>query len=199
MKALFSMALLLVVAGMFNPVRAQELTKNEEGNVALGQCYSGCMDIYQGHYEAYNAKLRWIEDWFAAAVQALSQDYIEGYLDHDDYLECDDLRMEIRTMEACNVQCINVNEAYPNSSSSVKARFLTVYNAWKGDAVSAGLWTSYADSPAFGSDAFDTACDLYWYGPEGASAAREGQSAASPVWSSKAEKQRMRRRLFGGE
>ena len=193
--------LCVTAALLLSSPAAAQLTTAQEGNLALGQCYSRCVGIAEDWYKEWNDYFHWLDDYLVQAVQVYTQEYLEDFLDIEDLFLCDDVQTEIQVLEACNVQCINVNEVYPDSTSSVKSRFLTGYNAAVAEAAASGLWTSYADTPAFGTDAFETACQTFWYGDETASQSSiERQSSVGGQQSFvRSERHRVRRRLFGGE
>ena len=162
------------IAALFSaPAWAQSLTKTEAGNIALSQCYTGCMGLIERLASDSGEYMRWLFDTalFAGDSYAISGDEYEVFLETLEPFVCSSLQAEIRLTEACRAGCIDLETIYPNSSTHVRSRFLSVYTPARDEIAATGLWVSYANSPEIGTAQFETACDKFWEDE-----ATEGQS-----------------------
>ncbi len=179
MRAIFY----VVVAVLFSAgtTSAQTINKTEEGNIALSQCYSRCMDIGLQFYNRDRQDFYWLAEQEVAVfgIGGTSDD-VDTLIQILEPLWCLDFQNEMYTLERCQVGCRDLELIYPDSSTFVRSRFMRAYTEWRDQLIEVGLWTSYADSPEYGSPEFDRACDRYWSDTDGESArAREGASSAT--------------------
>ena len=147
---------------------AENLTKRQEGRVAVGQCYATCMDRSQHTALALYARVDRLSDLLISdeyfALTDASQDDVVRL---EETTICALAQDHVRGMDACHVGCVDVEFAYGVSASHARTRFLHVLNAERGALQDVGLWNGHAHSPASGAR-FNAACDRYWENGDGA-------------------------------
>ena len=156
---------------------AQNLSKSEEGRAALGQCYSACMDGAErssiaAHDRYVDLTRLLISDEFFLLTDELQA----SYLNLTTLATCDALQDHVIEMDACVAGCLDLEEVYGVRSSHAKGR---LYHGWRGlrsSMQAAGLWNSWNDYPAYGTDDFQAACDRLVD-----AAAASGEAASLPA------------------
>ena len=141
---------------------AENLTKRQEGRVAVAQCYATCTDRSQRTALALYARVDRMSDLLISdeyfALTDASQDSVVRF---EETAICALAQDHVRGMDACHVGCVDVEFAYGVNTSHARGRFLHVLNAERGALQDVGLWNGHARSPASGPR-FDAACDRYW-------------------------------------
>lgn len=141
---------------------AENLTKSQEGRVAVAQCYATCMERSQRTALALYARVDRLSDLVISdeyfALTDASQDSVARF---EETAICALAQDHVRGMDACHVGCVDVEFAYGVDTSHARGRFLHVLNAERTALQDVGLWNGHARSPASGPR-FDAACDRYW-------------------------------------
>ena len=130
--------ILPVLALMFGPqALAQDaLTKIEEGQMAISQCYS---EYSQRHLEY-------------VSVIVMGEESIgdRGY--------CWAEHGILQSLDTCKAGCTEMESAFGTTTSNARDRFLSVYNGPVGYLEPCGLWKTTGDQLRHGTDAFKDAC-----------------------------------------
>lgn len=151
---------------------AQTLNRAQEGRMAVGQCYSACIDrAHRNSLDAASFASDLIDlvnyELETLDVPASSQiETIEGHL----HLICALAQEHISGMEGCQQGCMDVETAYGVRTSTARTRFVALLNSERKDLADAGLWVNYRRSPTSGRS-FEAACTRYM---ESSSANAEG-------------------------
>lgn len=157
--ALFAscLALASVAAG------AQNLNKAEEGRTAVAQCYARCVDRSERTRLAAYARFDRLTDLLISdeyhALQEESQDTV---IDGEKTYICLLGQDLVRSLDACQAGCADLEEAYGVRSSHARNRFRDLLDRESAVLREVGLWSDYRSSPAGGSAEFDRACRAYW-------------------------------------
>ena len=171
---IFALALATVAA------QAENLTKRQEGRVAIAQCYSACMDRSQRTALALYERVDRLSDLLISdeyfALTAASRDDVVAL---EETSICALAQDHVRGMDACHVGCVDVEMAYGVGLSHARTRFLHTFNAERNALRDVGLWAGHANSPSSGP-LFDNACDRYWDGADSGGAA-QGRVGAVPA------------------
>ena len=157
------------------PVHAQNLTKTEEGNIVLSQCYQDCgapvWEGAQGEIEQDRWFLVLLHD--AAWSGALGTAAFDIYTDRHDDMRCAGLVNAINEMNVCQYKCRDLEAVYTQSTTLSKTRFNAMLSAGVSRLQSAGF-----EGLSYGTDEFSSACQTLLRGSsEGQSRVREGASA----------------------
>ena len=172
MKIPFS---LIFAALLVTPAWAQNLTKIEAGNIALGQCYQNCGEpVWEG------AKGEIEHDkWFVVLLHdaswsgILGTDAFDVLSEWDDEMRCAAVVNAVNEMNFCQLKCRDLERIYPQSSTLSKARFNAGLTAGTTILENAGIV-----GLTYGTDEFSAACQTMLYGStESQSRAREGASS----------------------
>ena len=139
-------------------ISAQNLTKAEEGKVAIANCYAECSR--QAH-----DSVRWTR--FEASFN------LGPYADKERRLRaCIEYQEHIRVMDTCDKSCLDIVEAYGVKTSHARTRFQRSFVYQRAPLQQAGLWVDYKNSPILigdDPDAFALACNRFadivkdWY------------------------------------
>lgn len=158
---------------------AENLTKRQEGRVAIAQCYATCMDRSQRTALALYARVDRLSDLIVSdeyfALNSASRDSVVRF---EETAICALAQDHVRGMDACHVGCVDVEFAYGVNTSHARGRFLHVLNAERGALQDVGLWNGHARAPASGPR-FDAACDRYWESGDGAQAGSPASRVAA--------------------
>ena len=130
--------ILPVLALMFGPqALAQDaLTKIEEGQLAISQCYSECS---QRHLEY-------------VSVIVMGEESI------GDRGNCWAEHGILQSLDTCKAGCTEMESAFGTTTSNARDRFLSIYNDLVGYLEPYGLWKTTGDQLRHGTDAFRDAC-----------------------------------------
>ena len=132
MKILF-LAILLTSS----QTHAQEsLTKEEEGQLAVSQCYSECSARY----------LQLIRHTSLLGETAWGEDH------------CETGPIILDSLNACKAGCADVESAFGTTTSTARERFLSIYNDLVDHYSPSGLWNENGTHPEPGTTEFETAC-----------------------------------------
>ena len=124
---------------------AEELTRQEQGRVAVSQCYAACTD---GWYES------WVEatDKVESVVDIIVSDGF-SYLSYSDQVEiviaarnliCLEINVFVRRIDACRAGCIDVQQSYGEVPRSyIRNRFSRMYTKARDNAQRLGLWNDW--------------------------------------------------------
>ena len=160
-------------------VQAENLTKGQEGRVAIAQCYATCVDRSQRTALALYERVDRLSDLLISdeyfALTAASRKDVVAL---EETAICALAQDHVRGMDACHVGCVDVEMAYGGSPSYARGRFLHTLNAERDALRDVGLWNGHATSPSSGPG-FDNACDRYWGGANSGTAA-QGRIGALP-------------------
>lgn len=158
---------------------AENLTKRQEGRVAIAQCYATCMDRSQRTALALYARVDRLSDLIVSdeyfALNSASRDSVVRF---EETAICALAQDHVRGMDACHVGCVDVEFAYGVNTSHARGRFLHVLNTERGALQDVGLWNGHARAPASGPR-FDAACDRYWESGDGAQAGSPASRVAA--------------------
>ena len=157
------------------PAAAQNLTRAQEGRTAVAGCHAACMDRAQTTSLALYARADrltdlLISDEYHALTEASQNLAVDGEKTYICLLGQD----YVRSLDACQAGCVDLEDAYGVRSSHARNRFRDLLARESAVLREVGLWSGYRNSPAGGSDAFAQACSAYW--DDGAS----GSSSATP-------------------
>ena len=163
--------LVLALAGLFAfQASAQNLTKAEEGRVAIANCYATCMARGERLALAGLARLDRLADLaLNPQFQALTRAGQQVLLDIEEENFCLLAQQNVRNADACQTGCTDLEVAYDFRRSNARERFNQALRDAKADLSDSGLWVNYRNSPDPGTDAFSAACDGY-LSDDGASA-----------------------------
>ena len=143
-----TLALFALVAWGIQSASAQELTKDEQGLVAISQCYSTCMDRAMPIVWALEED----EDRYRTNPETISrQQYTES--------SCENLQYAIHSMDTCQAGCRDLETVYGTIKSYARSRYFFIFNDLRTKLAASGLWTNYRDFPELGTTAFEIACD----------------------------------------
>ena len=177
--ALSTLAILAAMVLTAFPASAQNLSRTQEGRVAVAQCYATCMDRSQRTALALYDRVDRLSDLLISdeyfQLTDASQDAVARL---EETAICALAQDHVRGMDACHVGCVDVEFVYGLNASHARTRFLQVLNAERGALQDVGLWNGHAHSPAAGPR-FDAACDRYWETGEDAQAARPASRVAA--------------------
>ena len=141
---------------------AQNLTKAEEGRVAIASCYANCMARGERMGLAAVARLDRLTDLaLSPQVGALSQSQQAALFEIEEENFCLLAQEHVRNAEACHVGCVDLEVAYDVRSSHARNRFNQALQDDMAALRDAGLWTNYRNSPDPGTAAFSRACQAY--------------------------------------
>lgn len=154
---------------------AENLNKAEEGRAAVASCYASCVDRSERTRLAVYARFDrltdlLISDEYHALTEASQNLAVDGEKTYICLLGQD----YVRSLDACQAGCVDLEDAYGVRSSHARNRFRDLLARESAVLREVGLWSSYRNSPAGGSDAFAQACSAYW--DDGAS----GSASATP-------------------
>ena len=162
---------------------AQNLSRAQEAQATIGQCYAACMNTAQTTGLALYERVDRLSDL------VISDEYFDLTEDSQEHLVrleedaiCGLAQEHVRTLDACSAGCQDLETAYASRQSHARARFRVLYRAETDALRRVGLWRGYADSPAAGGRDFNAACDRYWSeGGDGAAANPVSRLAALPA------------------
>lgn len=182
---LLTVALVAHVRGQEDQTDSPNLTKAEEGRVAISQCYAGCMETAAREAARYGAAVeRLIELRFRiGGFRTLSIANRNRLETSQENAVCLTLQNAIRLIDACRAGCVDLEAVYGVSSSHARNRFRHELNNDKLDKLqraARGLWIDYQNSPDSddpNSEEFDAACRAF-FSP---STASDGSGALSRV------------------
>ena len=154
---------------------AENLNKAEEGRTAVASCYASCVDRSERTRLAVYARFDrltdlLISDEYHALTEASQNLAVDGEKTYICLLGQD----YVRSLDACQAGCVDLEDAYGVRSSHARNRFRDLLARESAVLREVGLWSGYRNSPAGGSDAFAQACGAYWN--DGAS----GSASATP-------------------
>lgn len=139
---------------------AQNLDKQEEGRVAVGQCYAACMD------KALQSALATQENSMRLTELLISDDFFQLTDDsRDEFIRlyrldvCLLVQNHIRGLDACHAGCVDVERAYGVGGTNARSRFYGLLRAERQALQDVGLWQDYRTFPVFGSGGFEDACE----------------------------------------
>ena len=112
------------------------LTKIEEGQLAISQCYSECS---QRHLE-----------YVSVIVMGEESTGHRGY--------CWAEQGILQSLDTCKAGCTEMESAFGTTTSNARDRFLSIYNDLVGYLEPHGLWKTTGDQLRHGTDAFKDAC-----------------------------------------
>ena len=141
-------------------VGAENLSKAEEGRVAVGQCYARCMDkAFQSIAATQKNSTRlnelMISDDFFQLTDDSQDEFIRLYrLD-----VCLLAQNHVRGIDACDAGCVDIETAYDVGGTNARSRFYRLLRDDRLALQDAGLWTDYRTFPVFGSYEFEDACE----------------------------------------
>ena len=179
LRTVLALALAIVPAAAV----AQVLSKSEEAQLAVGQCYSACIArVGQGVLEPFMppgfiAEPPGEGGIFEKGVDGGSPDD-DGDGDHSDSSDsddddwgdviaisntgwCEEVQDQVRLMDGCNAGCMDVEAAYGLTASEARKRFKHIFDEAREPLEATGLWIDYASSPVPGTGAFDAACEAF--------------------------------------
>lgn len=141
-------------------VGAQNLSKEEEGRLVVGQCYAKCMD------KAFQSTATTQEKSTRLTELLISDDFFQLTDDsQDDFIAlyrldvCLLAQNHVRGIDACYAGCVDVERAYGVGGTNARSRFYRLLRDDRLALQDAGLWTDYRTFPVFGSYEFEDACD----------------------------------------
>ena len=138
---------------------AQTLTKEEEGRVAIGQCYRACMTDNLADDRLAVVHLM-DQLWENYRESTLSQEEWSLFVNEFETITCTLLQSRFLEAYTCLWGCRDVEVAYGVKISSARNVFYRAYNRAKSDLQSSGLWvTDDRDYPEVGTPEFTAACD----------------------------------------
>ena len=142
------------------PALAQSnLTRAQEGRMAVGQCYSACTT------DAESAAIDWMELYWDNWHQSSEMTQQEWSLFTTTWFTLGCLTDQSLMVEAyaCRQGCLDMERAYGVGSTSAKTAFNHEYNLLQRLLRPSGLWrNTNRDRPAPNTAAFDRACQRYW-------------------------------------
>ncbi len=175
MKPTMSLSVGLLLCVYVLPVFAQALTKAQEGRMAVGQCYSACVDTASKTSALVLDQLRYL------TTLVLSQDFYilptslqDQVIKEQERTFCLIAQDHIRNMDACHAGCIDVEVVYGVKSSEARNRFHQNFRTELATFKGAGLWIDYR-TPVEGA-AFNSACDRLF-----SSSAQENSKSDKPL------------------
>ena len=163
-RIIILLAAALVATGAY----AQNLTKAQEGRVAVANCYGSCgagpatvfangvalkyLDFQLGGIGV--GEYAELENLTASAIATLTEAYENA--------ACLAIQESAREIDRCRARCVDLERAYDVTSAFARTRFLEEYSNDKLRQDTNGLWVDYRNSPDPGTQAFDTACRSYF-------------------------------------
>ena len=162
--------IIIMLAGtlLATGAHAQNLTKAQEGRVAVANCYGSCgagpatvfeqeitlkyLDVLLGTFGV--GEYAELENQTASTRAALIEAY-EG-------AACVAVQESAREIDRCRARCVDLERAYGISSAYARTRFLEQYSNTKLRRDTNGLWVDYRNSPDPDTQAFDTACRRFF-------------------------------------
>lgn len=164
-------------------VGAQNLNKAEEGRAAVAHCYASCVDRSERMRLAAYARFDRLTDLLISdeyhALTENSQDLVFEAERTDICLLGQDY---VRSMDACQAGCMDLEEVYGVRPSQARNRFRDLLERESAVLREAGLWRDYRTSPAGGSAAFEQACNDYLRdGAGGSGSAAPGRTSLLPT------------------
>ena len=160
---------------------AQNLSKFQEGRVAVGQCYASCMNKAQTTALALYKRIDRLSDLL------ISDEYhklTEASQNHAVRLEedavCALAQDHVRALDGCHAGCLDVEVAYDVDRSIARSRFRHVFIAARNELRDVGLWDNYQNSATSGSD-FNAGCDRFWESGQTPVAADASRVATLPA------------------
>ncbi len=163
------------------PAAAQNLTKGQEGRLAVGQCYATCIDRAQTTALALFAQVDRMTDLL------ISDEYHElTTQSQDDLIRLEETntcllaQSHVSGMDGCYAGCLDVEQAYGVSRSSARSRFRESMFAERAALQRVGLWINYRETPTAGAR-FDAACDRYWADTQSSAEAIVSRVGAIPA------------------
>lgn len=160
------------------PAAGQNLTRAQEGRVAVAKCYGSCLD---GGGQ------------IAAARFVL--DGLDGEWPYGDFLvaACVMLQAGAQSADACRATCLDIEAAYGYRSGHVRARFNRLYQDAIREVRASGLWKGWNNYPRAGTAAFDRACVRHFQAAaSAASKMAETHAEEAPDFDPEAMQQRLR-------
>ncbi len=143
------------------PMLAQNLTKTEGGQIAVGQCYATCSD------RSFKSGLALINQLNYVTSMVISEDFeIQATSAQDELflgqqrLVCSLMQAHVGGMDACLAGCTDIETAYGVKSSNARSRFHLAFREERKILVDTGLWIDYK-TPVLGAS-FNRACDNFW-------------------------------------
>ena len=159
MSRLVAVALAIALA---TSVSAQDLSREQAGRVALGQCFNDCateagkieVDLVDHWMDLYWDNWRDSGSWTSAQW--------EGFYDEWRELGCFYLQESTFTRYSCRQGCADIERAFGTSVSSARNVFVHELNVSIRALRDAGFWTSnWRDRPRLGTSEFSDACTTY--------------------------------------
>lgn len=139
---------------------AQPLDRAAQGRVAVGQCYSACLDRAHRDTADLGAFTRdLIALLYDAEVLNLPLSTRLETIQNHTLLFCTLAQSYIYSLEGCHQGCVDVEAAHGVRKSSARIRFLNLLRIERQPLVDAGLWVDFRNSPTSGAD-FEAACTL---------------------------------------
>ena len=135
---MYLMKILPVLALLLSPQALSQdaLTKIEEGQLAISQCYFECS---QRHLE------------YASTIMMG-----EESTGHRGY--CWAEHGILQSLDICKAGCTEMESAFGTTTSDARDRFLSIYNDLVGYLEPHGLWNTTGDQPRQGTEEFKDAC-----------------------------------------
>lgn len=162
------------------PATAQNLTRAQEGRVAIAGCHAACMDRAQTTSLAlYERTDRLTDLLISDEYHALSEASQISLVRLEEDAICALAQDHVRALDGCYAGCTDVERAYGSPGALVRGRFRHLYLAERDALQAVGLWNSYSNSATAGA-AFNAACDRYWATAEGSASASLSRLAALP-------------------
>ncbi len=156
MSRFLAVALAIALA---TPVSAQELSRDQAGRVALGQCFNDCateagkieVDLVDHWMDLYWDNWRESDSWTSAEWERFYDQWLE--------LGCFYSQESTFSRFSCRQGCADIERAFGTSASSGRNVFVHELNVSIRQLRDAGLWTSnWRDRPRFGTGEFSDAC-----------------------------------------
>lgn len=139
-----ALGVLLAMAAGAQTDENRDLTKAEKGREAIANCYSGCMA--EATRNAF--RLRAETPTFAL--------FDDGAL-----LLCSAVQENLRAIDGCRAECVDLEIVYGVASSLARNRFLEKYSNAKLREEAGDLWVDYRNSPDDDTPEFSDACNRW--------------------------------------
>lgn len=160
--------IMLAVACLATNTHAQNLTRAQEGRVAVANCYGSCATgpatvFYQEISLKYlDVLLGTVGIGEYAELENQTASTRAGLVDAYESAACVAVQESAREIDRCRARCVDLERAYDVSSAYARTRFLEQYSNTKLRRDTNGLWVDYRNSPDPDTQAFDTACRRFF-------------------------------------
>ena len=136
----------VLFGGLFTAsIAAEELSHQEQGRIAVSQCYAACTDGWYESWVEATDKAEWAVNVVASdGFRYLSRGDQVAFVKAARNLLCLETNVLVRRLDACRAGCIDIEVAYGEVPTSyIRNRFSRMYTKARDNARRLGLWDEY--------------------------------------------------------